>query len=109
MFLTEFNQIRADIEHQNLSIPKFEIDKKTGKVTEPSIKGSDTMINEIDLYYNSTLGLVELLIAFYFGIEVSTSKPMLGLFERDEYDYSNLIYRFCILPRIEMSGMRIVY
>jgi len=109
LFLTEFNQIRADIEHQNLSIPKFGINTKTGEISEPSFKGNEPMINEINLYYGYMLDVIELLIAFYFAIEATTNKPMFGMFEREDYDYTKMISRFCILPKIKMGGMHLVY
>jgi len=109
LFLTEFNQIRADIEHQNLSIPKFEINTKSGEITEPSFKGNKPMIDELNLYYGYLLDTIELLIAFYFAIEAITKKPMFGMFERENYDYTKMILRFCIMPKIQMGGMKLVY
>lgn len=109
LFLTEFNQIRADIEHQNLSIPKFVINTKSGEFTEPSFKGHESMIDEINLYYGYLLDIIELLIAFYFAIEAVSKKPMFGMFERENYDYSKMITRYIILPKIQMGGMKLVY
>ena len=108
-FLNEFNDIRAEIEHNNFSIPKFEINTKNGNFTEPSIHGSKSLIEELKYYYNCLLDLIENLIAYYFGIEAVYKNENLALYFRKDYDFQKTVLKYMIFPRgITMQNLEIV-
>ncbi len=108
-FLTKFNQIRADIEHQNLQIPKFIIDTQNDTVSEPTISGETSMLDEITEFYENLLDLIELLIVYSFGIQASIKNPNLGLFVRHDYNYTQMISKYTISLRIQMGGFTLAY
>ena len=89
-FLNEFNDVRAEIEHNNFSIPKFEINTKNGDFAEPSIHGNASLIEELEHYYNNLLDLIETLIAYYFGIEAVSNNNNFALYIRKDYDFKKL-------------------
>jgi hypothetical protein len=107
-FLADFNEIRGHIEHENLEIPKFIINTDTGEISEPSLTNSGSLIKEISFMYYNILDMIELLLVLYFGINSVEKKKSIGLFIREEYDYSKLISRYVILPRLKMEGYRLI-
>ncbi|MFN7119270.1 MAG: hypothetical protein ACK4TA_20895 [Saprospiraceae bacterium] len=107
-FLYTFNQIRDDIEHQNLVIPKFEINTESGDFSEPSLTNKGTLIEELSYFYNSILEMVEVLMIYYFGILAIEKNEKMGIFMRKEYDYTKLKYRFVLLPKIKMEGYQLI-
>lgn len=100
-FLSEFNQVRAEFEHNNYQIEKFKVVKIDGKniVIEPKINNYP-MFSLIDNYYSNILYFIEVLMAYYYGLnKFERTKGFFTLFERKEFDYSELKYRFVIKPR----------
>ncbi len=107
--MNTFNQIRADFEHKNLEIPKFDIDIETGKFTEPGITDSGmSLIEEITYCYNYLLDMIESLMVYYFGILAVEKWKVMGLFARKDYDYAKLNYRFVLLPKMKMEGHKLL-
>lgn len=101
-FLNTFNQIRADIEHNNLQIGKFlvKIEKGEIKVKEPSLI-KYKLIEELEIFYERILEFIEILMAYYYGLNAyQRTDGFLTLFQRKEYDYTALKYRFVIKSRI---------
>ena len=60
-FLTEFNQVRADYEHSNFKLPKFQIGIENDIIqfAEPKLLGHNLM-SVIDYFYGSILNFVEI-------------------------------------------------
>lgn len=109
-FLNEFNDVRAEIEHNNYSIPKFEINTENGNFTEPSLHGRKLLIEELEYYYNSLLDLIENLIVYYFGIEAVSKNNNLALYFRKDYDFQKTVSKYMIFPRgFPMQNLEIVF
>ena len=109
-FLNEFNSVRAEIEHNNFSIPKFDINTENGDFAEPSIHGNAPLIEELEYYYNNLLDLVETLIAYYFGIEAVSKNNNLALYIRKDYDFQKTVSKYMIFPRaLPMANLELVF
>ena len=106
-FLTAFNQIRADFEHKNLQVDDFGVRFIDGKVeiVEPTF-GHSNLLTEMEISYEKILDLIEILMAYYFGLNaVKKMNGFMSLFRRNEYDYSNLKYKYAIQPIIYETGL----
>ena len=101
-FLKTFIQIRADFEHKNLQIEKFLVVRELDeiKIKEPSL-GTQNLLEVIEIFYESIFDFIELLMVYYFGLNAyQRTNGFFTLFQRKEYDYTTLKYRFVIQPRI---------
>lgn len=107
-FLNTFNQIRADFEHENLEIPNFSVNTQTGEYTEPGITESGSLIEEVTFCYNSILAMLERLIVYHYGILAVEKYKIMGLYIREEFDYSKLLYKYVLLPRMEMEKHKLI-
>lgn len=109
-FLTDFNQIRADIEHNNFKVPKFNINTNNGNFVEPSINGQQTLIQELSFYYENLLELLENIIAYFFAVIAIAKNPNQGLFIRTDYDYTKTISKYVIFPKMmgAMQNLKLV-
>lgn len=106
-FLSELNQIRADFEHQNLQIEDFRVQvlNDQTEVIEP-ILGGMNLLSKIEYFYEQTLDLIEILMAFFYGIQAyQKTNGFMTLFRRDEFDYSNKNYKYVVMPNIYESGL----
>ena len=106
-FLTTFNQIRADFEHQNLQIGDFkvQINNNQVEITEPSF-GHSNLLTEIEICYKRLLDLIEVLMAYFYGLQAyEKTNGFMTLFKRDEYNYSNLLYKYVIMPNMYETGL----
>ncbi len=100
-FLTTFNQIRADIEHDHFIIPRFKISFLNQNILfeQPMLK-ERVIMSQIDYYYNSILDFIENIIAYYMGINANINwKGFMTLYQRKTFDYKELKYKFIISPR----------
>lgn len=100
-FLTSFNQIRAEIEHQNFVIPNFRLDFIDNKIVfeQPKLYDKDLM-ELLDYYYNSLFEFIENIMAYYLGINAYINwNGLVTLYEATNYDYKELNYKFIISPR----------
>lgn len=100
-FLTSFNQIRAEIEHQNFVIPNFRLDFINNKIVfeQPKLYDKDLM-ELLDYYYNSLFEFIENIMAYYLGINAYINwNGLVTLYEATNYDYKELNYKFIISPR----------
>lgn len=109
-FLTDFNQIRADIEHINFQVPKFQINTEDGSFIEPSINGNQKLIQNLSFFYENLLEMMEKIIALFFAIVAISKNPNLGLFIQTNFDYSKTISKYVILPRImnTMQNLKLI-
>lgn len=101
-FLTDFNQIRADFEHRNIQIPKFQVKVNNDKVEiiEPMFD-KHKLIDVIEFFYNRMLDFIELLMAFYLGIQsYKRTKGFMTLYKRKTFDQTQLIYEYVIMPKL---------
>ena len=106
-FLTSFNQIRADFEHQNLQVDDFKVSINNNRVEviEPTF-GHSNLLTEIEICYKRLLDLIEVLMAYFYGLKAyEKTDGFMALFKRDEYDYSNLLYKYVITPNMYESGL----
>lgn len=106
-FLSEFNQIRADFEHQNLQIEDFKVQVLNDQieVVEPTLGGMN-LLSKIEYFYEQTLDLIEVLMVFFYGIQAyEKTSGFMTLFRRDEFDYSNMNYKYVVMPNIYESGL----
>ena len=106
-FLSRFNQIRADFEHQNLQIENFDVSMEGARILikEPSI-GEEPIIQAVTTFYEKLLDFIELLMAFYFGLKTyEKSNGFMTLFKRKEFDFSNLRYKYVIFPAMGDSSV----
>ena len=106
-FLNEFNQIRAEIEHNNFTINRFVIEILNGeiKVIEPCL-GNDLLINKINFYYHQILRTIELLLVWFYGIQSYIKwKQFLVLYQRKSFDPKILYHEFVMLPRFPEDNM----
>ncbi len=106
-FLTSFNQIRADFEHQNLQIEDFkvQINNNQVEIIEPSF-GHSNLLTEVENCYKRLLDLIEILMAYFFGLQAyEKTNGFMTLFKRDKYDYSNLLYGYVIMPNMYENGL----
>lgn len=106
-FLSEFNQIRADFEHQNLQIEDFKVQVLNGQieVVEPTLGGM-SLLSKIEYFYEQTLDLIEVLMVFFYGIQAyEKTNGFMTLFRRDEFDYSNMNYKYVVNPNMYESGL----
>ncbi len=104
-FLKDFNQIRADIEHQNYSFDKFDIKCENDKiiVNQPNLIGKPLM-DKIKFFYEEIFELVERTVVVYLGINIYIKfKGFMNLCEKENYDYSKLDYRYKIMPNFTNS------
>jgi hypothetical protein len=100
-FLNNFIQIRADFEHKNLQIPKFQVSDKNNKteIIEPMF-GKERLIEVIEFFYNRTLNFIEDLMVFYLGIQAyKRTRGFMTLYKRKQFDHTKLIYEYVIMPR----------
>lgn len=100
-FLSTFNQIRADIEHDHFEIPRFKISflNKSVIFEQPMLKEREIM-SQLDFYYNSIFDFIENIIAHYMGINAYINwNGLLTLYQSKTYDYKELKYKFLISPR----------
>jgi hypothetical protein len=75
------------------------------EIIEPSF-GDSTLLIEIEIYYKRLLEFIEDLMAYFYGLQAyETTNGFMTLFKRDEYDYSNLLYKYLIQPNIYENGM----
>lgn len=96
-FLTSFNQIRADFEHQNLQIADFKVllvDNKL-EIIEPNFANGN-LLTVIETYYEQILDLVEILMVRFLGQKVREKLGVMALYKRDEYNYSDLRYKYIV-------------
>jgi hypothetical protein len=106
-FLSEFIQARADFEHQNLQVEDFKVEMVNSqiKVIEPSLSNTN-LLSKIEYYYESTLDFVEVLMVFFYGIQAyKRTNGFMTLFKRDEFDYSNLHYKYVVMPNMYERGV----
>ena len=106
-FLMEFNQIRAEIEHNNFKIAPFQIqvEKEQVLVTEPSIF-NDFLIDKMTFYYHRILRTLELLMVWFYAIQAYFAwNQTLTLFRREEFDPKKLYYEFIMLPRVQEGNL----
>lgn len=106
-FLSEFNQIRADFEHQNLQIEDFKVQVINNQieVVEPSLHNAN-LLSKIEYYYEQTLDLIEVTMAFFYGIQAyEKTNGFVTLFSRDEFDYSKLHYKYVVMPNMYENGL----
>lgn len=106
-FLSELNQIRADFEHQNLQVENFKVQAVNNQIEvfEPNL-GNGNLLNKIENFYEQTLDLIEVLMAFFYGIQAyEATNGFMTLFRRDEFDYSNLHYKYLVMPNMYENGL----
>ncbi|MEI7979705.1 MAG: hypothetical protein WCI53_12730 [Bacteroidota bacterium] len=106
-FLSEFNQTRANFEHQNLQIEDFKVQVLNSQieVIEP-ILGNMNLLTKIDYFYEQILDLIEILMVFFYGIQAhEKTNGFMTLFRREEFDYSNMNYRYVVMPNMYGSGL----
>lgn len=106
-FLTAFIQKRADFEHENLQVDDFKVKLVDEKIviTEPTF-GQGNLLTEIETSYEKILELIEILMAFYFGLNATQKmKGFMTLFRRTDFDYSNFKYKYVIQPSIYESNL----
>lgn len=106
-FLTSFNQIRVGFEHQNLQIEDFKVQiiNNEVQIIEPSF-GHSNLLTEIEICYKRLLGLIENLMVYFFGLQAfENTNGFMTLFKRDEFNYSNFIYKYAILPCMYETGL----
>jgi len=97
-FLSSFNQIRAEIEHDSFEIPRFKISflNKNVLFEQPMLK-ERALMAQLDFYYNSIFDFIESIIAHYMGINAYINhKGLLTLYQRKTFNYKELKYKFLI-------------
>lgn len=106
-FLSEFIQTRVDFEHKNFQIEDFKVQVLNDQieVIEP-ILGTMNLLTMIEYFYEQTLDLIEILMVFFYGIQAyEKTNGFMTLFRRDEFDYSNLNYKYVVMPNMYESGL----
>jgi hypothetical protein len=106
-FLTSFNQVRIDFEHHNFQIENFKVKKVNDKieVVEPSL-GYSNLLEEVQILYERILDLIEVLMVFFFGVKAhQKTNGFMTLFRREQFDYSNLLYKYTVLPNMDQQGL----
>lgn len=106
-FLSEFNEIRGDFEHRNFQVKDFEVHVTQNQieVIEPNL-GSGNLLNKIEYFYEQALDLIEVLMALFYGIQANEkTNGFMTLFRRDKFDYSNLLYKYVVMPNMYETGL----
>lgn len=88
-FLSSFNKIRGEIEHNQFFINPFQISKTEHRafVVEPMLTDKPLSM-QLEFYYNSILELIEKLLAYYLGINGEILKNgFLLLHIRTDFNY----------------------
>jgi hypothetical protein len=50
--------------------------------------------------------LIEVLMAYFYGLQAyEKTNGFMALFKRNEYNYSNLLYKYVIVPNMYESGL----
>jgi hypothetical protein len=107
-FLTEFNDIRAEIEHSMLTFNFYQVNMQNGEIsiTEPLIRNKP-MYQRLDFYYNSIFDFIERVMIFYYGINaVKNWKGLMNLFERQSVNYEKSEFKYVILPNHKNNDMK---
>lgn len=105
--LIEFNQIRAEIEHNNFSVSRFVISTKNDVIVikEPVLLNG-LLIDKLRLYYDDILRFLEILFVFYYGIKAYFQwKGMMVLYQRKQFDSKILFHEFVVFPRTNQSDV----
>jgi len=105
--LSQLSKIRNDYEHYNFQVGNFVINVVSGKIeiVEPDISNM-SLKKSIDFFYEEAFNFIESLIVFYWGLNAyHKSGGALMLFQRRDFDFSQMKYRFVIYPRIFSSGL----
>ncbi len=109
-FLTEFNQIRADIEHQNFTIPNFIIDYKKGKILfkQPKLRERN-LIELLEHFYSSLFDFIEKTMIYYLGINAYLRwNGRMTLYKRKNYNFKELKFKYVVLPRHEDPNLTLL-
>jgi len=107
-FLSEFNCIRAEIEHNMLTFNSYQIGILNNKIIikEPLIK-EKPMYAIINSFYDNILNFIEKIMIFYYGINaVINWDGLMNLFEQKTVDYESGKYRYVILVNSEKENMK---
>jgi hypothetical protein len=99
-FLSDFNNIRVNFEHNQLLLDKYEVilEGNSKKIIEPKL-GNKNLSFAINYYYENILELIEKLMCYYYGINAYVnSSGGLNLFIEKDFDYSKLIYKYHLSP-----------
>ncbi len=98
-FKKDFFLIRDKFEHNSFRLPDFETNFENGTlhIIDPHINGQN-IFKLIDLYYYSSLNLIEDLAAYFFGINAyHRSNGMITLFSNNGLvEPSNFRFRYTI-------------
>jgi hypothetical protein len=100
-------QVRIDFEHHNFQIENFKVKKVNDKieVVEPSL-GYSNLLEEVQILYERILDLIEVLMVFFFGVKAhQKTNGFMTLFRREQFDYSNLLYKYTVLPNMDQQGL----
>ncbi|HTK18415.1 MAG TPA: hypothetical protein VL442_02830, partial [Mucilaginibacter sp.] len=56
--------------------------------------------------YERILDLIEVLMVFFFGVKAhQKTNGFMTLFRREQFDYSNLLYKYTVLPNMDQQGL----
>lgn len=106
-FLQEFNQVRADIEHNNFKVNRFVVETNSDVITiiEP-VLNDDLIINKIEFFYTNILRAIELLMVWFYGIKSYLQwQGVVTLFQRRKFDSKILHHEFFISPKYPQPGL----
>lgn len=109
-FLKEFNQIRADIEHQNFNISSFKLDLKNGQIIfeQPKLYEKDLM-KLLEYYFTSLFDFIENIMVYYLGINAYLSwNGIMTLCKRTNYNYKELKFKYFISQRVNDPDLTIL-
>lgn len=106
-FLNRFNNIRAKIEHEDLTLNYSRIELINDEIIifEPFLDNA-AMYELVDFFYENILNLIEKVMAYYYGINAYINwNESMSLFRREEIDFDKKLYEYVILPNQERDKM----
>jgi len=97
-FLNEFNKIRADFEHNQQQLNKYDFNFSNNTVVEPEIENKK-ISTAIDFYYENILEMIEKLMCYFYGIKAGQrSNGNLKLYLVKDYDYTKVKNKYMLSP-----------